>query len=176
MLVIRLGDLINKPQSVRAQQAERVRGSTVRAEAAEQASSEQRKKQGEEARRQQQWCEAAFWSLHEALAAALRTPEHNPTLFSRLCNRHELQLVLMTSSEMASLSHSQMQAWGTGGLHPHELRAIYFALQRSPPSGRPAQLFISRLKDRVAALPPPEDAAPAVEKSTSNSSQAKLRL
>lgn len=64
----------------------------------------------------------------------------------------------MTSSEIGSLTQSQMQAWGTGGLHPHELRAVYFALQRSPPSGRPAQQFIARLKDRVASLPPPDEA------------------
>eukprot|EP00966_Prymnesium_polylepis_P145379 3357411-Prymnesium_polylepis.1 len=49
------------------------------------------------------------------------------------------------------------QAWGTGGLQPHELRGVLHALQRASLSGRPAQLFISRLKERVAALPPPDD-------------------
>lgn len=92
-------------------------------------------------------------------SAALRNPEQNPSLFTRLCNRNELQVVLMTSSELAGVSQSQVQAWGTGGLEPHELRALLHVLQRSPPSGRPAQHFIARLKERVVSLPPPEDAS-----------------
>lgn len=128
------------------------------------------------------------------MAQALREPESNPSLFQRLCNRHELQLVLMTSAEVAALTHAQMQvrqpmscscvrclprcassflvrsshaphprctspqqAWGTGGLRPHELRAVLHALQCNPPSGRPAQQFIGLIKEKVAALPPPED-------------------
>ena len=116
------------------------------------------------------------------------------SLFTRLCNRHELQLVLMTSAEVTALTHAQMQAWGTSGLEPHELRGVYHALLRSPPSGRPAQLFIARLKERVAALPPPADADDAdsavggadtlsevgstvsTSVSTSVSSASKLRL
>ena len=64
----------------------------------------------------------------------------------------------MTSAEVMALTQAQMQAWGTGGLEPHELRGVYHALLRSPPNGRPAQLFIARLKERVLALPPPDDA------------------
>lgn len=71
MLVIQLGDLIHKPLTVRAQQAERIKGSAARAQAAELASSEERRMQGEERSKQMRWCEQAFWSLHEALACAM---------------------------------------------------------------------------------------------------------
>ena len=161
MQVIRMGELVNKPQVLRVQQAERVRGQ-ARASAAMEAEGARRNQAEQEAQqRQRQWNEKAFWSLHSSLAQGLRDPEANPQLFQRLCNRHELQLVLMTSSEVSSLTQAQMQAWGTGGLRPYELRGVLHALQRQPPSGKPAQQFLSLLREKVAALPPPSDASPS---------------
>ena len=61
--------------------------------------------------------------------------------------------MLMTPKELRALHHTQMQAWGTGGLRPAELRAVLFALQQHPPSGKPAQQFMQQLAARVKALP-----------------------
>eukprot|EP00965_Chrysotila_dentata_P160913 5313419-Pleurochrysis_carterae.AAC.1 len=118
----------------------------VRAQAAE---------DGAQYARDKKWNELAFWHVHAALTAALRDPESDRATFTRLCNRHELQLVLMTSQEMAGLTQAQMQAWGTSGLQPLELRAVLHALQRTPVSGKPAAQFIKQLSGRMRELPPP---------------------
>ena len=39
--------------------------------------------------------------------------------------------------QVRRLTHAQMTAWGTGGLRPHELRALCHAVSESPPTGKP---------------------------------------
>ena len=71
----------------------------------------------------------------------------------------------MTSAELRSLTQAQMQAWGTSGLDPLELRAALFSLERNPLPGKPAQQFVQQLMQRTRALPPvelPPVAQPAV--------------
>ena len=55
------------------------------------------------------------------------------------------------------------QAWGTGGLQPLELRAVLFALHRTPVTGKPAQQFMQLLADKVKALPLPDAELAALE-------------
>ncbi len=94
----------------------------------------------------------------EDLTHALQSPEADRELFQRLCNRHELRLVLSTAEEASRLTHAQQQAWGTSGLRPHELRAILHAMSHvAVVNGKPAVQFREQLKARVRELPPPTD-------------------
>lgn len=156
--MIKLGELVSKPLVLREQIADQQAAAIASASghgASGADGSRPDHSRDERLQREKQWNEQAFEALHLSLAAALSDPEREPALFQRLCNRHELQLILMTPSELAALTHAQMQAWGTSGLKPHELRAVLHAVQRSPPNGKPAQQFIRLLKERVGELPPP---------------------
>jgi hypothetical protein len=162
MLVIKMGELVNRPRELRAQEAERMRAQQAigqwRPETAAPVAA-----RGPSAAQLKAWNERAFWHVHSQLAAALRDANSNRAAFQRLCNRHELQLILMTPAEMAAITQAQMQAWGTGGLQHLELRAALFALQRNPLSGRPAALFVQLLTAKVRELPPPDSLLPAAD-------------
>jgi len=153
MMVIKMGDLVNRPHELRVQQAERMRAQTARKDIVP-------ARTGTLARptidQQKEWNERAYWHVHAKLANALSDPDTYRATFQRLANRHELQLVLMTSSEMGALTQAQMQAWGTNGLQHLELRAVLCALQRTPLSGKPAAQFVQQLTDKVRELPSPD--------------------
>ena len=161
MLVIRLGELINKPQHVRKEQAEQLRrgGSADKPSAAQAASrTEERERMANAAAvaaQHTRWNAEAFEQLHAKLAAAVKDPASDPVGFQRLANRQELQLVMMTSREAARLTYAQMQAWGTGGLQPSELRAVLHAVESKGVSGKPAQQFKEQLRAKMVDLPPP---------------------
>jgi hypothetical protein len=156
MLVIRMGEVVNKPLLQRRQTAEAMREAAARY-SADAPSREQAKeaaaREAEAAAGRRKAEESAYWGLHAGLTAALRDPQKDPALFQRLCNRRELQLVLMTAHEARSLTQAQMQAWGTGGLEARELRAVLHALRKLKPQGKPAVQFFQQLTERVNALP-----------------------
>jgi len=166
MLVIRMGDLVQRPHELRVQQAERMRSqAAAAAERPARGASTPAATGSVDLSQQREWNERAFWHVHNRLATALSDPDAHAATFQRLCNRHELQLVLMTSAELRSLTQAQMQAWGTSGLDPLELRAALFSLERNPLPGKPAQQFVQQLMQRTRALPPvelPPVAPPAV--------------
>ena len=129
MLLIKLGELMTKPRHVRIAMGQRAR--EARATAATNASLSA--SVGEPAimwKREAEWNRQAYDSLRAALTATLQAPDApaHAELFKRLCNRHELRLILMTQQEASRLMHSEQQAWGTSGLKPIELRSILHAI------------------------------------------------
>jgi len=159
MLLIKLGELMTKPRHVRIAMGQRAR--EARATAATNASLSA--SVGEPAimwKREAEWNRQAYDSLRAALTATLQAPDApaHAELFKRLCNRHELRLILMTQQEASRLMHSEQQAWGTSGLKPIELRSILHAISHVLVlNGRPALQFKEQLKAKVRELPPPEE-------------------
>ena len=158
MLLMKLGELMTKPAHARRALGERQRGERQRAQAAQAHAAAAGSGSGgdgvsgggaaeEDARNR-----GAYESLRAKLAAALQAGgmDGNSELFRRLCNRQELRLVIMTPAEASRLSEADKVAWGTGGLRPHELRAILWAVTRVVPlTGRPAAQFKEQLRAKV---------------------------
>ena len=104
MLLIKLGELMTKPRHVRIAMGQRAR--EARATAATNASLSA--SVGEPAimwKREAEWNRQAYDSLRAALTATLQAPDApaHAELFKRLCNRHELRLILMTQQEASRL-------------------------------------------------------------------------
>ena len=164
MLLIQLGELMTKPSHARRAHGEKQRSARREAQEARARLADANASAadgGEDARNDREWNRTAYESMHKRLAAALSAPEVHPQTFRRLCNRHELRLILATPAEASRLTHAQQQAWGTGGLQPEELRALVHALCHViSVTGKPAVQFKEQLQARVRQLPPPEPPAP----------------
>lgn len=152
-LVLKIGEVVDKPRRLRVQRAEQQRVGAADLKALEESRERDRKLEAARHKAKEHANEQAFWKTHAELAAAMRHPDEDRERLQRLCHRHELQLILMTSSELKALTQRQMQAWGTGGLEPLELRAVFFAMNRARLSGKSAQQFFLQLADRVDQLP-----------------------
>ena len=152
-LFLKIGEVVDKPRRLRVQRAEQQRIGAADLKALEESRERDRKLEAARHKAKEHANEQAFWKTHAELAAAMRHPDEDRERLQRLCHRHELQLILMTSSELKALTQRQMQAWGTGGLEPLELRAVFFAMNRARLSGKSAQQFFLQLADRVDQLP-----------------------
>ena len=163
MLVIKLGELTKKPYAARVEMADaqqRGRALAAAATARPVSAPDGVSKHAGSLPTQEALNDAAYQSLRAQLTSVLKAPESNPALFQRLANRHELQIVLMTHAEARRLTHSQMQAWGTSGLQPQELRAVLHAITHAPINGKAAVQFKEQLRVKVRDLVSTERGAP----------------
>jgi len=159
MTLIKLGEIVDKPQRKRIQMIERA--AEEQRAAAEQREREQAQTQQQQAERKRQAAmNAAAYSVCAPLwraVAALETldgaSEATRALARRLQNRAELQLVVLPPEQVRRLPPGRFTAMGTSGLQPAEVRAVLYALQAAHAAGAPALRYVRMLEDKMPELP-----------------------
>ena len=164
MIVIKLGEVVHKPQRIRIKLMERqIEEKKAAKEAREREASknasepELRDKQNRMNQAAFEECRARWLPLlaemeKDALSTELNDEER--ALARRVSYRAELKLVVTSVDEVRKLPPSRFTAMGTSGLKPAEMRAVLYAVhQANLASVASAMQFITLLSEKVAELP-----------------------
>jgi hypothetical protein len=161
MMLIKLGEIVDQPQSKRtklierqAEEARQARASRVsqQAKSLEERAEQQRQAEMNEAAYQE--CKGRWEQLTMAMMAG--SPKLTDTaraLAKRLAHRQELRLVTSNAEDMRKMPPGSFVAMGTSGLEPTEQRAVLHALVVAAPQGAAAQRFKAMLQEKVFELP-----------------------
>ena len=164
MIVIKLGEVVKKPQQIRIKLMERRIEEEKAAKEAREHDAAKHASEPELRDKQNRMNQAAFeecrarWLplLAEMEKGALSTElnDEERALARRVSYRAELKLVVTSLDEVRKLPPSRFTAMGTSGLKPTEMRAVLYAVhQANLASVASAMQFIALLSEKVADLP-----------------------
>tara|TARA_B110001452_G_scaffold56264_1_gene43626 strand:- start:335 stop:2662 length:2328 start_codon:yes stop_codon:yes gene_type:complete len=161
MVLTKMGEVLDKPQSARiriiSQAAESTRLAKLERRKSmdkDMAVAAQRARQKDMNRRAYTSVVSLWRGVYARRDSELANAPHKVrTLAKRLQNRQELQLVVVSADAVRKMPPSAFVAMGTGGLNPNEVRAVQHALEQANPPGAGAQNFLSMLRSKSEKLP-----------------------
>ena len=171
MTLMRLGELVDKPQHERAKlierQAEEQRlAREERLRERERTEAEVRERQAQQAMNRlafDTW--APLWrALVVHPPARVAEADGLRVLAKRLQKRAELRLAVLEADILRKMPPGNFTAMGTSGLSAGEMRAIHHALEAASVTAKPALKFVAMLQDKIRLLPPYEaEAVPQLQ-------------
>ena len=159
MTLIKLGEIVDKPQRKRIQMLERAADEQRQAAEARERDKAATAASAAEAQRQNGMNAKAYavcaplWRACASLETLEGASEATRSLAKRLQNRAELQLVVLDAEQIRRLPPGRFTAMGTSGMQPAEIRAVLHALITSGVQGAPATRFADMLKAKLPSLP-----------------------
>ena len=157
MTLIKLGEMVDKPQAKRiqlmARQIEEAkRAEEARKREAEASAADREKKLKQEAmnKRAYETCAPVWRGVLERAKARNGSGTDSGALVKRLSNRSELKIVVSEPEVVRKMPPGTFVAMGTNGLTPVEIRCIAYALRLASVAGA-AQLRFEQLRYLLAS-------------------------
>merc|ERR1719424_2611899 len=151
MMSIKLGELVDQPRNQRVQALKAEQEKKKRAEEERVAKLAKEREMAAVMAAQNGFNKQVF-DMWIGAWTALSKGEADESESRRFKRRPELLLLLMTPLEMKVMSAYQWQNMSLGGLKPHELRGLAFALSKAG-SVKVAETFIKALAAKLGKLP-----------------------